>query len=95
MSERSLFESLDPPKWENTREQAHQIVDVAIDHTRDVRDRPVWSETPEGVRTRFLTTFPVESTPLAEVLDEVKKRFLSTPWAISMMSAVRLDFSAN
>lgn len=79
MSERPLFESLDPPNWENTREQAHQIVDVAIDHTRDVRDRPVWSDIPEEVRTRFLTTVPEEPTPLDEVLGEVEETVLRYP----------------
>lgn len=79
MPEGSLFESLDPPNWENTRKQAYQIVDAAIDHTRDVRDRPVWSDIPEDVRSKFLTAVPEEPMPLGEILDEVKETVLKYP----------------
>ena len=79
MREEPLFESLDPSNWEKTRKQAHQLVDVAIDHTRDVRERPVWSDIPEEIRSRFLSTVPEEPMPLGDILNEVKETVLRYP----------------
>ncbi len=34
--------TLDPADWDATRALAHRMVDDAMDHLRDVRDRHVW-----------------------------------------------------
>jgi glutamate/tyrosine decarboxylase-like PLP-dependent enzyme len=40
---------LDPADWEAFRATAHAALDAAIDHVRDVRDRPVWQPVPAEV----------------------------------------------
>ncbi len=42
----STEETLDPSDWEELRALAHRVVDDALAHVRDVRDRPVWRDMP-------------------------------------------------
>ena len=65
------YESLDPKDWNAMRELAHQITDTAIDYTRDVRDRPVWQDMPDEVRTSFTTSAPQNPTPLTQIVADV------------------------
>jgi hypothetical protein len=43
-------ESLDPSDWTDLQSTAHQMIDDAIGHIRDVRERPLWQNMPETVR---------------------------------------------
>ncbi len=50
--------SLDPADWDAFRALAHRIVDAGIDHTREIRDRPVWQPMPQEVRDRLAAPLP-------------------------------------
>lgn len=73
------FETLDPADWEQTRKLAHQMLDMALDHTRDVRDRPIWQDMPQDVRASFETPAPQQGLPLGDVLDDVNARLMAYP----------------
>lgn len=73
------FETLDPDDWEHTRKLAHDLMDGAIDHIRDVRERPVWQEMPADIRARFDTPAPQEPEPLSTILDDVQHSLMQYP----------------
>ncbi len=72
-------ETLDPADWEALRGVAHRIVDDAIDHTRDVRERPLWQDLPQAVRAQFRSPVPQGERPLAEVYDDLVMNMLPYP----------------
>jgi aromatic-L-amino-acid decarboxylase len=65
-------EALDPVDWTLARQVAHRIVDDAVSHVGNVRDRPVWQEMPQEVRARLKTPLPLDPTPLDEVYRELR-----------------------
>ena len=69
-------ESLDPKDWTDTCKIAHQMVDDAVRHLAEVRDRPAWQEMPDHVRAHFKTPAPAGPTPLAEVYDDLRTNLL-------------------
>lgn len=71
--------SLDPASWDDFRTLAHQLVDIGIDHTRDIRDRPVWQPMPPDVRARFQTPLPKAPLPLADVVAALQRDLLPYP----------------
>lgn len=72
-------ETLDPKSWDALRELAHQIVDDAIGHVRDVRDRPVWTEMPDKVRGAFSESVPGQPTALPEIYRELQENLMPYP----------------
>lgn len=62
--------TLDPDDWEASRALAHKMVDDAIDHLRDVRDRPVWRPMPDAIRETFQSELPADPSSLKQVYDE-------------------------
>lgn len=64
-------ETLDPEDWSSVNEIAHRMVDDAIAHLRDVRNRPAWQEMPDAVEAGFRTGVPMEPTALSEIYDDV------------------------
>lgn len=73
------FENLDPVDWDHTRKLAHELVDTAIDYTRDVRERPVWREMPAEVRDSFRSAAPQQPTDLSTILADVNSTVLRYP----------------
>ena len=73
------FECLDPDNWEDTRELAHKLVDTAVNHTRDVRKRPVWRDMPEQVREQFEAPVPQEPVNLSQIMEDVNETVLGYP----------------
>lgn len=73
------YETLDPEDWAQTQKLAYALIDSAIDHTSNVRDRPVWREMPGEIRDRFLTAAPQSATPLAEILRDVEETVMTYP----------------
>lgn len=72
MCDASTFEdSLDPADWEQVRTVAHRMVDDAIMHLRDVRDRSVWREMPSHVHERFCAPPAIAPEPLEDVYEVV------------------------
>lgn len=72
-------ETLDPEDWSAVRSLAHQMVEDAIAHLADVRQRPVWQEMPEAVRASFATDVPLQPTPLAAVYEEMRRNLTPYP----------------
>lgn len=64
----SEAETLDPQDWDSVRRTFHEAVDQAIDHLRDIRDKPVWLETPEAVKERLRDALPRGPESLDELL---------------------------
>lgn len=71
--------TLDPGDWEPVRTLAHRIMDDAVDHLRDVRERPVWREMPAAVRESFAAPLPSGSTPLDAVYRQVAETVMAYP----------------
>ncbi len=69
-------ESLDPSNWADLQLTAHQMIDDAIGHIRDVRERPLWQNMPETVRDGYAAPLPVESNPLNDVYAELQENLL-------------------
>jgi len=65
-------ETLDPDNWEATRALTHRIVDDAVDHLAQVRDRPVWQPMPDDIRARLKTALPQDPAPLDQVYSEYR-----------------------
>jgi glutamate/tyrosine decarboxylase-like PLP-dependent enzyme len=61
-------ESLDPQDWEALRSTFHDAIDLAINHLRDIRQQPVWRQTPDAVKARLTAALPRKPEPLDEVL---------------------------
>lgn len=72
-------ETLDPEDWEALRGLARQMVDDAIDYTRDIRKRPLWQDMPPGVRARYRQSIPLEGRPLADVYNDLVTNMLPYP----------------
>lgn len=66
-------ESLDPDDWAATRALAHRMVDEAVDHLHQVRERPVWRPMPDAVRASFQTGLPDDPTSLDQVYREYRE----------------------
>lgn len=72
-----MFEvSLDPADWEQARTIAHRMVDDAIEHLREVRERSVWREMPPQVREAFSAPPPVSPEPLGDVYGTFRDQVL-------------------
>lgn len=72
-------ETLDPRDWADVQALSHQIVDDAVAHLRDVRERPVWQEMPGEVRAFFTAPLPRSPSPLADVYAEVARNVMPYP----------------
>jgi aromatic-L-amino-acid/L-tryptophan decarboxylase len=72
-------ETLDPANWTVARELAHDMVDFAVEHLRDVRERPAWRDMPQEVRAAFEAPLPQGPTPLPEVWLEMRRNLLAYP----------------
>src|SRR5215472_5566518 len=72
-------ETLDPDDWSEVERLSHQIIEDAVGHLRDVRDRPVWREVPQEVKAFFASPLPRSPAPLAGVYREVVEKVMSYP----------------
>ncbi len=71
--------SLDPEDWATHRALAHKIVDDAVDHLANLRNRPVWQPMPQTVRATYLTPVPDGPTPLADIYTQMRENLLPYP----------------
>jgi len=62
-------DTLDPEDWQSVRRTFHDAIDLAIDYLRDIREKPVWSATPEAVKARLIQSLPRGPAPLDGVLE--------------------------
>jgi glutamate/tyrosine decarboxylase-like PLP-dependent enzyme len=58
MTDRNAPETLDPEDWQAMRALAHRAVDDGFDWLSTVRERPVWTATPEAVAAQFCQPLP-------------------------------------
>lgn len=72
-------ETLDPSDWTDVLALSHRIVDDAVGHLRDVRDRPVWQDLPADVKDFFAAPLPRSPAPLAEIYRDVAEKVMSYP----------------
>lgn len=72
-------ESLDPDDWTGMQNLSHQIIDDAVSHVRDVRDRPVWQDMPESVKAFFDTPLPQTPSPLPDIYRQVTENVMAYP----------------
>ena len=59
--------SLDPENWDETRIQAHRMLDDMLDYIAQIRARPVWTPMPQDVRDHFRAGISGAPTPLQDV----------------------------
>jgi aromatic-L-amino-acid/L-tryptophan decarboxylase len=71
--------SLDPDDWSEARAVAHRMVDDAVAHLSEVRQRTVWQPLPEETKQHFKTGAPQHPTPLAEVYDGLRDTLMRYP----------------
>ena len=67
---------LDPADWDDTRAQAHRMLDDMLDYVQRVRERPVWRPIPPEVRAALREPLPREPTALAEVHETFRRLVL-------------------
>ncbi len=60
--------SLDPDDWDAVRRLFDAAIDRSLGDMRQVRKRPVWQSTPEGVRTSLSEPLPKSGCPLEDLL---------------------------
>jgi len=74
-----MEETLDPNDWEATRALAHRMVDEAVEHLAQVRERPAWAPMPDDVRARLQTSLPEHPAPLCDVYREYRENVAAYP----------------
>ena len=72
-------ETLDPPSWDMARALSHRIVEDAVAHLEEVRDRPVWQAMPDAVKARLSAPLPQGPSPLDAVYREVQETVMPYP----------------
>jgi aromatic-L-amino-acid decarboxylase len=72
-------ETLDPEDWTTASTMAHKIIDDAIHHLSQVRERPIWQEMPPHVRTAYLSPVPDQPTALENVYAELSENLMPYP----------------
>ncbi|KIC38706.1 amino acid decarboxylase [Ruegeria sp. ANG-R] len=69
-------ETLDPDDWTSSRNLGHQMIDDAIAHLSEMRERPVWQEMPDTVRSFFKSPAPMAPQPLDAVYADLRENLL-------------------
>jgi aromatic-L-amino-acid/L-tryptophan decarboxylase len=72
-------ETLDPSDWDSTRQIAHRIVDEAVDHLAQLRDRPIWQPVPDDVDGHLQSGLPQDPMPLDEVYGAYRQNVRAYP----------------
>ncbi|MGO4815988.1 pyridoxal-dependent decarboxylase, partial [Cupriavidus sp. 2MCAB6] len=72
-------ETLDPQDWDAVAELSHRVVDDAVRHLRDLRERPVWRPMPGDVEALFRAPVPDQPMPIEQVYGLVHASVLAYP----------------
>lgn len=72
-------ETLDPEDWNAARALAHVIIDEAIDHLEQVRERPVWRPMPDDVRSQLKQGLPEAPCSLEQVYGDYRELVRAYP----------------
>jgi aromatic-L-amino-acid decarboxylase len=68
--------SLDPEDWEEARRSFHVAIDDCIDWLRDIREKPVWTETPPDIRAALREPAPSHPAPLDALVASFRRDLL-------------------
>jgi aromatic-L-amino-acid decarboxylase len=63
--------SLDPENWDEFTANAHQMLDLALEHMKSCRDRPVWKPVPDKVKQELQEPLPMEAQGARKVSDDI------------------------
>jgi aromatic-L-amino-acid/L-tryptophan decarboxylase len=74
-------QSLDPQNWTEFRDFAHQLLDDAIEYSRDIRQQAVWRGVPEFVKQELRRPAPDEGQPLDAVYEDFRRVILPYVYA--------------
>ncbi len=66
-------QNLDPQNWEESRAQAHRMLDEAFDLMQNVHKHPVWQKVPDSTKELAKKNIPKEGQALSEIYDEFSK----------------------
>jgi len=69
-----MSKDLDPADWNETRRQAHRMLDDMLDHIQNIRQQPVWQPMPQETRAEFRAPLPAAAQPL----EDIHTQFLSS-----------------
>ncbi len=72
-------ETLDPDDWESARKLGHKMLDDMVDYLKTVRERPVWQNIPQQVKSQFTSPAPTTPEPAEEVYQEFVEKVLPYP----------------
>ncbi len=72
-------ETLDPDDWESTRKLGHKMLDDMLDYLKTVRERPVWQNVPDEVKSQFTGPVPISPEQPEEVYREFVEKVLPYP----------------
>ncbi|CAF1397796.1 unnamed protein product [Rotaria sordida] len=71
--------TLDPIDWKSTREQAHQMLDIALDVLEKSREKPAWLPLPTEVQQHLTKeNLLKEGKSLKKVCEDMTKDVLSS-----------------
>jgi glutamate/tyrosine decarboxylase-like PLP-dependent enzyme len=65
---------LDPADWQETRDQAHRMLDDMLDHIQHIREQPVWQPLPQEKREAFRARLP----RAPQAIEDIHSEFLSS-----------------
>jgi aromatic-L-amino-acid/L-tryptophan decarboxylase len=60
--------TLDPDDWDEVHRVFRRAAELCLDHTRDLREGPVWQPTPQAIKARFREPLPHKGQPLGDLL---------------------------
>ncbi len=63
--------TLDPEDWIAFRKQAHEMLDAALDKMQSVREGPVWTPLPAGMKSDLKTLLPKRPQSHADIVDQL------------------------
>ena len=72
-------ETLDPEDWESMRNLGHKMVNDMVNYLKTVRERPVWQNVPDQVKSQFTGPVPIGPERPEEVLREFVEKVLPYP----------------
>ena len=61
---------LDPQDWDAFAREAHEALDLMIEHLRSLREQKVWQPIPDEIKARFETPLPREGRAFSDLLDD-------------------------
>ena len=71
-----LEETLDPENWDNIRTLSHRMIDDMLNYLETIREKPVWQDIPEGVKSKFKVPIPKDGQDRKRIYQEFTENIL-------------------